>query len=46
MAIMWILNLSDGKNSLLDISYKSKIDFYKIKKAAAVLCEKKLLEIV
>jgi len=46
MAIMWILNLSDGKNSLLDISYKSKIDFYQIKKAADVLYEKKLLEIV
>jgi len=46
MAVMWILNLSDGKNTLLDISYKSKIDFYQIKKAADVLYEKKLLEIV
>ena len=32
-AILWILNLSDGKNSLLDIAIKSNIKFISIKKA-------------
>lgn len=43
-AIFWILNLSDGKNSLLDIAIRSGLAFNKIKSAADVLCKKKLLK--
>jgi len=46
MAIMWVLNMSDGDNSLLDISYKAKINFIQIKKAADTLFQNNLLEIV
>jgi aminopeptidase-like protein len=46
MAIMWVLNLSDGSNSLLDISYRSKINFIEIKKAADILFKNNLLKIV
>lgn len=46
MAIMWVLNLSDGKNSLLEISYRSKIDFIKIKNAADALYKNNLLELI
>ncbi len=38
--------MSDGNNSLLDISYKSKINFIEIKKAADILFKNNLLEIV
>jgi len=34
MAIFWVLNLSDGKHSLLDIAIRSKIPFRKIRQAA------------
>jgi aminopeptidase-like protein len=34
MALLWILNQSDGENSLLDISVKSGINFILIEKAA------------
>lgn len=44
MAILWVLNLSDGKNSLLDISIRSRMDFKRIKNAADALFEKKLLK--
>lgn len=44
MALLWVLNMSDGKNSLLDISNKSKIDFDMIKTAADALFKVKLLE--
>lgn len=43
IAMFWILNLSDGNNSLLDISIRSKIKFNKIKEAAGILLEKKLI---
>ena len=42
-AIFWILSFSDGKNSLLDISFRSGLKFEIIKKAADVLCECDLL---
>ena len=44
MALMWVLNLSDGNNSLLDISFKAKINFSEIKNAADVLYQNDLLE--
>ena len=45
MTILWILTLSDGSNSLFDISNRSGISFEKIKNTADLLVEKKLLKI-
>jgi len=46
LAMMWVLNQSDGNNSLLDISEKSLIPFETIKDAADFLFEHEtLLEI-
>lgn len=42
-AIMWVLNFSDGENSLLDISIKANISFKEIKHAADLLLEADLL---
>jgi aminopeptidase-like protein len=44
LALLWTLNLSDGQNSLLDISERSKIDFRLISEAADILVEKRLLK--
>jgi len=43
-AIQWILNLSDGKNSLLDISNKSLIEFNLIKNTVDILIKHNLLK--
>lgn len=43
-ALLWVLNLSDSKNSLLDISIRSKTDFVKIKNAADILFDKKIIK--
>lgn len=43
-AIMWVLNLSDGTNDLIEISDRSKIQFELIVKAADSLEEKGLLK--
>ena len=43
MAMLWVLNQSDGKNSLLDIAERSGTCFEAIRKAAEVLEEHKLL---
>jgi aminopeptidase-like protein len=43
-SILWILNLSDGQNSLSDISEKSNIKFEIIKTAANRLLEKNLIK--
>jgi len=43
LAMLWVLNMSDEKNSLLDISEKSGIDFLLINKAAELLVENGLL---
>jgi aminopeptidase-like protein len=43
MALLWVLNLSDGTHSLLDICRASRIDFATIKKAADSLCSAGLL---
>ncbi|MCF7800163.1 DUF4910 domain-containing protein [Candidatus Babeliales bacterium] len=42
-AILWVLNFSDGKNSLLDISFLSGFDFDLIKNAADILIASNLL---
>ena len=42
--ILWVLNYSDGKHSLRDISLLSGIDFKQIKQAAELLKAKKLLK--
>lgn len=44
MALLWVLNLSDGRHSLFDIAVRSGLPFRSIKAAADALQEKKLLE--
>jgi aminopeptidase-like protein len=44
MAILWVLNLSDGTHSLLDIAEKSGYSFESIKTAATLLAEHQLLK--
>lgn len=43
LSIFWVLNLSDGTNSLLDIAIRSKHHFDRIKRAADLLVENGLL---
>jgi aminopeptidase-like protein len=43
MAMLWVLNQSDGKNSLLDIAERSGMPFKEIHKAAEALQEHQLL---
>jgi len=43
LAMLWILNQSDGTNSLLDISKRSEIDFRIVKDVADLLQKNKLL---
>jgi aminopeptidase-like protein len=43
LAMLWTLNYSDGKNSLLDIAEKSGLSFASIKEAAIRLLEQGLL---
>jgi len=43
MAMLWVLNQSDGKNSLLDIAERSGLSFDSIQKAARALEEHDLL---
>lgn len=45
-ALLWVLNLSDGTNSLLDISNRSNINFKKIKAVADILTDKGLLQLL
>jgi aminopeptidase-like protein len=44
LALLWTLNLSDGQNSLLDISERSGLNFRLISEAANILVEKELLK--
>jgi aminopeptidase-like protein len=46
MARLWVLNLSDGDHSLLDIAERSGISFPMIGEAADLLCQKGLLSVV
>ena len=45
-AKLWVLNLSDGEHSLLDIAERSDIPFSVISEAARVLCDAGLLTVV
>jgi len=44
LAMLWVLNLCDGKHSLLDISERSGLSFLAIREAADLLGEKALLK--
>lgn len=44
MAILWVLNLSDGNHSLLDIAERSGMEFGSIKQAADALVNVDLVE--
>ncbi len=46
LVLFWVLNLSDGTNSLLDISIRSGMSFKQIKDAADALLAKGLLRVV
>ena len=45
-ARLWVLNLSDGEHSLLDIAERSQISFSVIRDAAELLCQSGLLSVV
>jgi aminopeptidase-like protein len=45
-ALLWVLNLSDGEFSLLDIAERSGIPFSIIREAANLLCKSGLLAVV
>jgi len=45
-ARLWVLNLSDGEHSLLDIAERSGVPFSAISEAAKLLCQNGLLSIV
>ncbi|MBI3466485.1 MAG: DUF4910 domain-containing protein [Planctomycetes bacterium] len=44
LAMLWVLNLSDGSQSLLDIAQRADLPFSAIHRAAAALCEHGLLQ--
>ena len=43
MALLWVLNLSDGTHSLLDIAERSNVPFETLARAASALMEHSLL---
>jgi len=43
MAMLWVLNLSDGRHSLLDIAERAQLSFSAIRRAADVLRDASLL---
>lgn len=43
LALLWVLNLSDGNHSLLDIAERSGLDFHLVEQAAKALAESHLL---
>jgi aminopeptidase-like protein len=42
--MLWVLNLSDGEHSLLDIAERADLSFAAVSRAAALLCEHGLLQ--
>ena len=44
LALLWVLNFSDGEHSLLDIAERSGMSFAAIREAADALLEVGLLE--
>ena len=45
LAMLWVMNLSDGQNDLLDIAERSGVSFRDIHKAANLLFENNLLRV-
>jgi aminopeptidase-like protein len=43
MALLWVLNLADGRHSLLDIAERARVPFAKIRMAADALVRAGLL---
>lgn len=43
LALLWVLNLSDGQHALLDIAERSGLDFVSVHRAACALLEHGLL---
>ena len=43
MAMLWVLNFSDGQHTLLDIAERANLPFAKIRSAAEILVEHQLL---
>jgi aminopeptidase-like protein len=43
MALLWVLNLSDGSHSLLDIAERADLPFESVRKAAVLLEQHDLL---
>jgi len=46
MAMLWVLNLSDGTHSLLDIASRSGLPFEPVRRAAGLLLQHELLEAI
>jgi aminopeptidase-like protein len=46
LAMLWVLNLSDGEHSLLDIAERSGLKFETVRESAEVLLEHGLLSVV
>ena len=46
MAMLWVLNLSDGSNSLLDIAERARLPFDQILEAARLLAHHRLLALM
>jgi len=46
LAKLWVLNLSDGSRSLLDIAEQSGMPFTLLRDSARLLCERGLIEVV
>lgn len=44
LPMLWVLNLSDGKHTLLDIAVRSRLSFDAINQAATTLCRHGLLK--
>ena len=44
MAMLWVLNLSDGRHSLLDIAERADLSFSTVRDSAAVLLQHGLLQ--
>jgi len=44
LAMLWVLNLSDGEHTLLDIAERSQVSFDSLHRAACVLQEHGLLK--
>jgi len=44
LAMLWVLNLSDGTHTLLDIAHKASLPFNLVQKTANILLEHNLLE--